>query len=155
MSLSDLANARIATLTQRNVELAAINVVHQNDITTVQTLIDNAGVKLSDEVLKATLSSKKSMLLSNISSNDHQIADNNSNIDSINSSLTSLSQNDKDFSYLILTTYRFIPDLFNFNVKKSFVDQIRSIYDNNSLSAVAKTDLINGLLRNYDPAKYE
>jgi hypothetical protein len=155
MSLGDLANARIDTLTQRNAELVAQNIIHQTDITIIQNLIDNAGVKLSDDVLKASLSSQKYMLLSNVGSNDNQIASNNNNIASINSSLALLSQNDKDFSYLILTTYRFIPDLFNFNVKESFVDQIRSIYDNNSMSTEVKANIINGLLRNYDPTKYE
>lgn len=154
MSLDDLASSRIETLTRLNDTLnGKITTLRQTTIK-LQELIDKIGTTRADMQLLETLNTEKAFLQMNITHTQNEISKNNDTISKINSSIVSLSTADKNFSYMILTSHRFIPELFDFNVKQSFVDQVKSLYNNEDISEDTKKSIINNLLRRYDSSKY-
>jgi len=79
---------------------------------------------------------------------------NQSVINNINTSLSTLSQDDKDLSALILQNYTINHSMFDFNVKSTFVSQVRSIYDNSNLDPLLKRQLIERLCSLYVSTNY-
>lgn len=81
------------------------------------------------------------------------LAAKNTTITDINSSLATLNQSDKELCALLLTTYPIDVNNFDFNVKSSFVNQVRGIYENVDYDDEFKRNMIvrlTALYRNTD-----
>lgn len=155
ITLDQLASVKIATLTNEIDEINSNIVINQTLLAKYQAIYDSTP---DDTIPNRNIRSSAKLYIDSysrqISLYNQSLTAKTDTISNITTSLTALNDADKVLCATLLTTYPINTNNFDFNVKQSFVNQVRTIYENVDYDNEFKQNMICELASRYRSVDY-